>query len=418
MNILFASTYCLLDTTSGAAVSVRTLLEQLSLRGFGCEAVTASVFDPCREVALEWVITSQGTGISSSLPYLHPLREAGERGGGLVPEGGENVVEVRAAGLRHTILRTASSQRQNLTPGAEDSLLSLVQRKIRELHPDILLTYGGHRAEKKIRALARRLSLKVVFYLANDSYRKRETFSSADAVIVPSQFFAELYRKRLGIRSHVLYPVVLKERCRSDSGVRRFVTFTNPQPQKGLTLFARVAAEARHELPEAEFVVVEGRWNRDDVLRAGIHLEKLPNVRFVPNQADMRPVYGYTKILLFPSFWEEGFGRSIVEAQLNGIPVVASRRGGIPEALNGGGCLLDIPTRLTEDYQIVPNSEEARPWVRQIRQLLHNAEAYDEACRRAYNAAEGFNPERPVEAATTLLTNLANGKQVRAGSAS
>jgi hypothetical protein len=37
-----------------------------------------------------------------------------------------------------------------------------------------------------------------------------------------------------------------------------------------------------------------------------------------------------------PSFWEEAFGRSIVEAQLNGIPVVASRRGGIPEALNGG----------------------------------------------------------------------------------
>jgi glycosyltransferase involved in cell wall biosynthesis len=44
----------------------------------------------------------------------------------------------------------------------------------------------------------------------------------------------------------------------------------------------------------------------------------------------MRDIYACTKVWLFPFFWEEGVGGTIVEAQLNGIPVLASRRGGIP----------------------------------------------------------------------------------------
>jgi hypothetical protein len=37
---------------------------------------------------------------------------------------------------------------------------------------------------------------------------------------------------------------------------------------------------------------------------------------------------------------DEAFGRVIVEAQVNGIPVVARRTGGIPEALGDAGVLL------------------------------------------------------------------------------
>ena len=54
----------------------------------------------------------------------------------------------------------------------------------------------------------------------------------------------------------------------------------------------------------------------------------------------MRSVYGETAVLLAPSQWEEAFGRVILEAQVSGIPVVSSRRGGIPELLERGGTLL------------------------------------------------------------------------------
>jgi glycosyltransferase involved in cell wall biosynthesis len=54
----------------------------------------------------------------------------------------------------------------------------------------------------------------------------------------------------------------------------------------------------------------------------------------------MRRIYARTRILLAPSLWEEGWGRVISEAQISGIPVLASNRGGLPESVGPGGLLV------------------------------------------------------------------------------
>ena len=58
-------------------------------------------------------------------------------------------------------------------------------------------------------------------------------------------------------------------------------------------------------------------------------------------QEDMRNVYEVTDILMVPSQWPETFGRVIIEAQVNSIPVVAANIGGIPYTLGKGGILVD-----------------------------------------------------------------------------
>jgi len=59
------------------------------------------------------------------------------------------------------------------------------------------------------------------------------------------------------------------------------------------------------------------------------------NVRFlgaVPHSRFMDSIKGYDA-LLFPSLWEEPFGMVIIEAMSQGLPVVASRVGGVPEII-------------------------------------------------------------------------------------
>ena len=67
----------------------------------------------------------------------------------------------------------------------------------------------------------------------------------------------------------------------------------------------------------------------------------LPNVEVWEHQEDMRHVYSMTDILLVPSQFTETFGRVIVEAQVNGIPVVAAKAGGIPYTVGQGGILVE-----------------------------------------------------------------------------
>jgi glycosyltransferase involved in cell wall biosynthesis len=389
-RILFVSPYCLLDTTSGAALATRELLEQLVLLGFPCTAVTASIFDATRQVSLEEMVTQFSTAFNARLD----------------PSENAYFVEISYNGITHTILKTGRSQRPFLTPQEEAALLSFVDRKISDFHPDLFLTYGGLSAERKLHRLAHQKTIPVVFYLHNGQYRKAETFSDVDLILVPSNSLADFYSQKLGIRSSVLYPFFKSNRCLASERNPRFVTFMNPVPEKGLTLFARLVAEALQQLPRAEFLVVEGRWTQADVGQTGLKLDRIPNVRVIPHQRDVRKVYAETRVLLHPSFWVEAFGRTIVEAQLNGIPVIASRRGGIPEGLNGAGFLLDIPDRCTKNYMAIPSPEEVQPWIDQLRVLLENKEAYDEAQRRAIQAAQAFRPDKIVERAIEMFNEL------------
>jgi glycosyltransferase involved in cell wall biosynthesis len=67
----------------------------------------------------------------------------------------------------------------------------------------------------------------------------------------------------------------------------------------------------------------------------------LPNVTIRPAAKDVDAIYGSTKVLLAPSRYHEAWGRVASEAQINGIPVLASNRGGLPEAVGPGGICLD-----------------------------------------------------------------------------
>jgi glycosyltransferase involved in cell wall biosynthesis len=81
------------------------------------------------------------------------------------------------------------------------------------------------------------------------------------------------------------------------------------------------------------------------------------NLTFLPWQTEPTHAYQMAKLVMVPSRWEEAYPRVIIEAQCLGLPVVASCRGGIPEALaNPRGLVQDI--------------DDASEWVARIRELL------------------------------------------------
>jgi alpha-1,3-rhamnosyl/mannosyltransferase len=56
--------------------------------------------------------------------------------------------------------------------------------------------------------------------------------------------------------------------------------------------------------------------------------------------ADRRALYAGARLLVMPSF-DEGFGIPVLEAMTCGVPVVASRRGSLPEVLGDAGPLVN-----------------------------------------------------------------------------
>src|SRR5262249_61061576 len=80
-------------------------------------------------------------------------------------------------------------------------------------------------------------------------------------------------------------------------------------------------------------------------------------------------------------------------ALLKGVPGVAGRRGGLPEALGGAGLLLDIPAPYQPGTRRVPSAAEVAPWVEAVIRLWDDADFYEDQRRRCLAAAEGWHPE-------------------------
>lgn len=355
-RLLFASTHCLLDPSSGAALATRDLLELLAARGVECRAVCGGVLDYEAPTALAPVLTAAG---------LAPRRAAPPPGD--TPAG---VLEIEARGVRTTVVPTASSLASLAPDPAEATTwLGLAEEALERSRPDVLLTYGGHPAGRELMRRARRRGVAVVFHLHNFAYHDRAEFADATAVLVPSEYARRHYARALGLATAALpYPLRLDRVVAADPAPR-YATFVNPQPSKGAAVVARIALELGRRRPEIPLLVVEGRGGAGGLTAGGLDLSGLRNLHRMANTPDPRAFYRVSRVVLMPSLWRESFGRVAAEALANGIPVLASDRGALPETLGDAGFVLNVPARCGPDGREAPTAREVAPWVATLGRL-------------------------------------------------
>jgi glycosyltransferase involved in cell wall biosynthesis len=113
-------------------------------------------------------------------------------------------------------------------------------------------------------------------------------------------------------------------------------------PAKGVTVFARIAAELDRRRPDIPILVVEARGTADGLANVGLDLSGLKNLHRMANTPDPRDFYRVARAVLMPSLWLENGGLVAREAMANGLPVLASDRGGLPETLGDAGFLFEF----------------------------------------------------------------------------
>jgi glycosyltransferase involved in cell wall biosynthesis len=141
----------------------------------------------------------------------------------------------------------------------------------------------------------------------------------------------------------------------------------NPRPEGYLAFLGRISPEKRVDraieiarragLPLKIAAKVD-RADRDYFEKDIKELVDQPHVEFVGEigESDKRTFLGNARALLFPIDWEEPFGLVMIEAIACGTPVVAFRRGSVPEIIEPGvtGFVVDTVEEAVEAVRCLP----------------------------------------------------------------
>ncbi len=91
----------------------------------------------------------------------------------------------------------------------------------------------------------------------------------------------------------------------------------------------------------------------------------------------------------------------------NGISVLASDRGALPETLGDAGFVLTIPAKCTPASSVVPTAHEFAPWAAVIERIWDDPEFEAEHRRRALAEAKRWNGEQLAEQYEELFLSVA-----------
>jgi glycosyltransferase involved in cell wall biosynthesis len=255
---------------------------------------------------------------------------------------------------------------------------------ITRVRPDVVVVQSW-RLDMVATALRCGCGAMLYSHTANSTYADTigEDWRRRCLLVANSHFNARFQGEALGEAFAVLYPLVRRERYLVESR-RTEVLQVGASQRKGAALTLAIA-RARPDIPFTLVRAWEGLHKLPEDIAIEQEARALANVRLVAPDKDMRHFYRRAKILLVPSVWEETWGRVVTEAQFNGIPVVASDRGGLVESVGDGGIVL------SHDGGIAP-------WVEAVGRLWDDPARYAEGVERARRRVErddvAFTPLR------------------------
>jgi glycosyltransferase involved in cell wall biosynthesis len=368
------------DPASGAARTLTTIGEYAACAGFEVRTVATTASESAHRPDPEWVAAGHGAAdvrrSAVTMSYTHRC-------------------------VRHRLLDADLAD----LPAAVDRELDSTLRRFR---PHTVLIYGNVGGDAERRRRCRQAGARVVFALVHAGYTTRAFLSDVACTFTTSRFLTDLYRERLGILSRTLVTPLQGDDVLAAGGARKWLTMINPSLGKGATVLARILSLMAEARPDIPIQVVEGRGTRRLVAQLaasiGFDLRRHPALSFTPPTARPAEVFATTRALLTPSVEPDAAPRVVAEALLNGIPVIGSDRGGVPEMVGDGGRIVGLPAQITATSIRPLDPTQGGRWIDAVTDVVDSGH-----WRLAAERAGGrFCPHRAAHSYVEFLTSVSD----------
>ncbi len=188
MRILLAIHNACTDSTSGAALSIRILMQWLAEAGHDVRVLGTARFDARPPADLMQHLAEHGVSPRRSPPSKVFLRSV-KRTANLGP--GRPTLDFTLNGVPVRMLLTKAPRNTPADRFEADQFLFLLDQILSESTPDLLVAYGGHPVVQEAMRRARAAGARIVFTLRN-RYEDRRYFDHVDHVFTTSPYLTNV----------------------------------------------------------------------------------------------------------------------------------------------------------------------------------------------------------------------------------
>lgn len=410
-KILWYSLPCLIDTSNGAAISNKYILESLRARGVGVMVLNATIAD-------------DDSGMKEFNSMVAEL-----------PDNDQGFYRFSLNGLEYVVVKTGSSRLNEIVAKEQTLVWSIFVKIIEDFKPDLVMGFCPDLFSLSLRREAKARGISTVYAVCNASH-DNFSFPDCDAVVTNSVAACSYYNRRNDrhVKVQPFGIVINQDKVLPPDAPRdpRYITMVNPTPYKGIALFIGLIRAFRKKYPHSDqrFLIVRSRGDYENTVRS-LHYKDgtsflstpeandiLSHVDLAEHTSNIRAVYQITRVMVCPSLCYEAWGMVATEAIMSGIPVLGTRFGGLPEAMGArvstgedgswnidestiGGIVLDIPRNTYDDNLCVPSDEEIAPYLEALENLM--TQDWSERVR----AAAAVNaPERNLQRLIDIIVPL------------
>lgn len=246
-------------------------------------------------------------------------------------------------------------------------------------------------AARRVLTTCKEAGVPVILWVLDVDHENETIISTEplpDAVVFDSLFLQSHYERTCRAKSYVVHPILDFDFSAPalTAHRREYISMVNPTLEKGGEIFLAIT----REMPEEKFLVLEG-WG-------GVSSREfsLPNLTVLSRHKRLADLYSLTEILLVPSVTDDAFPTVIPMALARGIPVIGSKRGGIPEAVGAGGLIVDEPCRIEE-------------WVGAINKLRRSPGLYADLSSGGQLSVKQYEPTVLVNRVRRIIEEVRRG---------
>lgn len=328
-RILFACPQTLFDVSNGATMQCYTMLQTLSKLNFQTASIGGGIFD-------------NPSGQARIPNFKEQVSDKSK---------GEILVNVDSSAnpnnpIRHYFFTGFKSTNWNdITSQEAGKFLLHYSKLLRAFKPDIVIGFGCDALCRSIWMEARLFGIPTAYIICNGNHQNYR-FPLHDILLCDSEATSRFYKEKEGLTVHPMGNFINPKLVIAQNRSPQAVTLINPCFAKGVAVAARLILMANKERPDIPFLIVETRQKLAEALKllkkpggkpgSAFGRQTFRNITIRPATYEVKDIYKLTGVLLAPSLWYESWGRVATEAVMNGIPVLASSRGGCGRRYHSG----------------------------------------------------------------------------------